>query len=227
MRTARATLIATIFFIVTLSIGVAFSTQVSVNTSEATTSQNQPTDQPTYRNDNSIQNALPAVSQPGAQIPAVPKWFQVEVTRRRAGSGEKTTNDFITELWNTIWEISTRYEIDPLFITAVIALESNFRNVKGSGGVLGMMQILPSTAKIIAQLTKLEQPKDWNELLTNHRLNITYGTAYLSYLFKQTGSLSKALERYNNGPKKEIYAQNVMSLYEKYRNMHLQETSGK
>lgn len=223
MKSALELLVSKIFFIVTLLLGIVSSAQATTNPLEATTSQ----DRSMYSNDNFIQSPLLDVSQSGAQILAVPKWFQIEVTKRRAGSGEKTTTDFVIELWNAIWEISTHYEIDPLFITAVIALESNFRNVKGSGGTLGMMQILPSTAKIIAQLTKLEQPKDWNELLTNHRLNITYGTAYLSYLFKQTGSLSKALERYNNGPKKETYALSVMSLYEKYKNMHLQETGGK
>ncbi|ODN30821.1 transglycosylase SLT domain-containing protein [Fervidobacterium thailandense] len=160
-------------------------------------------------------------------VPPVPKWFQTEVSRRRAGAGEKTTPEFTAELWNIVWEVSTQYEIDPFFISAVIAVESNFRNVKGPGGVLGMMQILPSTARTIAQLLKLEQPKDWNELLTNHKLNITYGTAYLSYLFKQTGSLSKALERYNNGPKKETFAQTVMGVYERYKSLHLQETGQK
>lgn len=221
MKSTWELLISKIFFI--LLLGIAFNVQASANSLEATASQ----DKPLYSSDSATQSSLPAASQSGVQIPAVPKWFEIEVTKRRSGSGEKTTTDFVVELWNTIWEISTRYEIDPLFIVAVIALESNFRNVKGSGGTLGMMQILPSTAKIIARLTKLEQPKDWNELLTNHRLNITYGTAYLSYLFKQTGSLSKALERYNNGPKKETYALSVMSLYEKYKNMHLQETGGK
>ncbi|MGC8821062.1 MAG: transglycosylase SLT domain-containing protein [Fervidobacterium sp.] len=152
-----------------------------------------------------------------------PGWFADVVAKKRTGVKEKTTVEFIEELWNTICAVSEKYEMDPVFITTVIAYESNFVNAKGPGGVLGMMQILPSTAQIIAKLLSLEVPKDWNQLLTDYKLNITYGTAYLSYLYKKTGSLSKALESYNNGKNKEIYAKNVMSLYDKYKQMHENE----
>ncbi|MGB9614561.1 MAG: transglycosylase SLT domain-containing protein [Fervidobacterium sp.] len=152
-----------------------------------------------------------------------PGWFADVVAKKRTGVKEKTTVEFIEELWNTICAVSEKYEMDPVFITTVIAYESNFANAKGPGGVLGMMQILPSTAQIIAKLLSLEVPKDWNQLLTDYKLNITYGTAYLSYLYKKTGSLSKALESYNNGKNKEIYAKNVMSLYDKYKQMHENE----
>ncbi|MFN6992138.1 MAG: transglycosylase SLT domain-containing protein [Fervidobacterium sp.] len=153
----------------------------------------------------------------------VPQWFSEQVKKRRAGSKEPTTQEFLEDLWNTIYTISNKYAIDPVFISAVIAVESNFRNVKGPGGVLGMMQILPSTAKGIAKLLKLETPKDWNDLLNDYELNITYGTAYLYYLYKKTGSLQKALEEYNNGKNKVTYAQTVMKQYEYYKNLHEKE----
>lgn len=152
-----------------------------------------------------------------------PQWFSEQVKKRREGSKEPSTQEFIEDLWNTIYTISNKYAIDPVFISAVIAVESNFRNVKGPGGVLGMMQILPSTAKGIAKLLKLETPKDWNDLLNDYKLNITYGTAYLSYLYKKTGSLQKALEEYNNGKNKVTYAQTVMKQYEYYKNLHEKE----
>ncbi|MFN3691858.1 MAG: transglycosylase SLT domain-containing protein [Fervidobacterium sp.] len=156
-------------------------------------------------------------------ISQAPQWFSEQVKKRRANSKESTTQEFIEDLWNTIYTISNKYSIDPVFISAVIAVESNFRNVQGPGGVLGMMQILPSTAKGISKLLKLEIPKDWNSLLNDYKLNITYGTAYLSYLYKKTGSLQKALEEYNNGKNKVTYAQTVMKQYEYYKNLHEKE----
>jgi len=156
-----------------------------------------------------------------------PTWFSNVVKQRRSGSKEKTTQEFIEDLWDTINSISEKYQMDPVFITAVIAIESNFSNVQGPGGVLGMMQILPSTAKSIAKLLNLEVPKDWNQLLTDYKLNITYGTAYLSYLYKKTGSLVKALESYNNGKNKTTYAQTVMKQYDYYKSLHEKEMQTK
>ncbi|HOJ94547.1 MAG TPA: transglycosylase SLT domain-containing protein [Fervidobacterium nodosum] len=157
-----------------------------------------------------------------------PKWFLEVVTKRRANVKEKTTEEFVNDLWNTISDISEKYNMDPVFISTVIALESNFTNAKGPGGVLGMMQILPSTAQGIAKLLKLEVPKDgWNTLLTDYKLKITYGTAYLSYLYKKTGSLSKALEEYNNGKNKQKYATTVMQQYEYYKSLHEKELKEK
>ncbi|MEN3043081.1 MAG: transglycosylase SLT domain-containing protein [Fervidobacterium sp.] len=153
----------------------------------------------------------------------VPDWFSAVVKQRRSGAKEKTTQEFIEELWETIYSISNKYEIDPIFITTVIAIESNFTNVKGPGGVLGMMQILPSTAKNIAKLLDLKVPENWDLLLTDYKLNITYGTAYLSYLYKKTGSLTKALELYNNGKNRTTYAQTVMKQYEYYKSLNEKE----
>lgn len=149
-----------------------------------------------------------------------PKWFCEVVTAKRARMNEKTTQEFIDELWETISSICEKYEMDPVFIAAVISVESNFTNVKGAGGVLGMMQILPSTAQIISRLLSLEKPADWNQLLTDYKLNITYGTAYLSYLFKKTGSLASALESYNNGKNKKTYSLTIMTQYEAYKSKH-------
>ena len=149
-----------------------------------------------------------------------PNWFCDAVVAKRGRENEKTTDTFIDELWQTISSTCEKYEMDPVFIAAVISVESNFTNAKGAGGVLGMMQILPSTAKSISKLLNLEQPSDWNQLLTDYKLNITYGTAYLSHLFKKTGSLTSALESYNGGKNKKAYAQLIMGQYENYKLKH-------
>lgn len=154
------------------------------------------------------------------QTITAPNWFCDAVVTKRGRENQKTTDVFIDELWQTISTISEKYDMDPVFIAAVISVESNFTNAKGAGGVLGMMQILPSTAKSIANLMNLEKPDDWNQLLTDYKLNITYGTAYLSYLFKKTGSLTSALESYNGGKNKKAYAQLIMGQYENYKLKH-------
>ncbi|MGQ9855571.1 MAG: transglycosylase SLT domain-containing protein [Fervidobacterium sp.] len=157
-----------------------------------------------------------------------PDWFKEQVQKRRKNVGQQTTQEFIDDLWRVIYTVSTKYELPPTYIAALIAVESNFTNAKGAGGVLGMMQILPSTAQGIAKLLKLDVPKNgWNELLTNYELNITYGTAYLSYLFKKYGSLQKALEYYNNGKNKVTYAQTIMKQYSFYDSLHTSEMKQK
>lgn len=152
-----------------------------------------------------------------------PNWFRREVTKKRSGMNLKTSPEFVSELWQIIVTTASRYEVDPIFIAAVIGVESNFANVPGAGGVLGMMQIHPKTAEMISKLLKLEKPSTWDELLSNYRLNITYGTAYLGYLYRKHGDYVGALKEYNNGPKRDTYAATVMKLYEKYRSYHYEE----
>jgi len=157
-----------------------------------------------------------------------PDWFNEAVKKKRAGMGLKTAPEFVDDLWDTIYVISTKYELPPTLIAALISIESNFANVKGPGGVLGMMQILPSTAKGISKLLGLEVPKNgWEELLTNYKLNITYGTAYISYLYKKHGTFQKALEEYNNGKNKTKYAELILKQYKYYDELHTTELSKK
>uniref|UniRef100_A0A7V4NEZ8 Lytic transglycosylase n=1 Tax=Fervidobacterium pennivorans TaxID=93466 RepID=A0A7V4NEZ8_FERPE len=165
--------------------------------------------------------------QDGEQAKA-PEWFRRAVVKKRAGMNLKTAPEFVDDLWNAIYTISTKYDVPPTLIAAVISVESNFANVKGAGDVVGMMQISISTAKGISKLLGLEQPKNgWNELLTNYWLNITYGTAYIAYLYKKHGTFQKALEEYNNGKNKTKYAQLILQQYDFYESLHSAEMRNK
>ncbi len=149
------------------------------------------------------------------QIFSAPNWFSKIVRERRGRTA--TSNEFIESLWNDISTLSNQYSLDPVFITAVVAAESNFINTKGPGGVIGYMQILPSTARGIAKLLGFETPKEgFENMLWDQKKNIQYGTAYLSYLYKKSGTLKGALMAYNNGPKKEQYAESILKLYSRY-----------
>lgn len=165
--------------------------------------------------------------QDGEQI-KTPNWFRSAVIKKRAGMNLKTAPELVADLWNAIYTIGTKYNVPPTLIAAVISVESNFANVKGAGDVVGMMQISISTAKNISKLLGLEQPKNgWDELLTNYWLNITYGTAYIAYLYKKHGTFQKALEEYNNGKNKTKYAQLILQQYNLYESLHSAEIRNK
>lgn len=165
--------------------------------------------------------------QDGEQI-KTPNWFRSAVIKKRAGMNLKTAPEFVDDLWNAIYTIGTKYNVPPTLIAAVISVESNFANVKGAGDVVGMMQISISTAKNISKLLGLEKPKNgWDELLTNYWLNITYGTAYIAYLYKKHGTFQKALEEYNNGKNKTKYAQLILQQYNLYESLHSAEIRNK
>ena len=94
---------------------------------------------------------------------------------------------------------SKKYGYDPLFLTAVIITESSFYNwAQSDKGALGLMQILPTTGKELANQVHLE----WagNPTLFDPEVNIALGAYYLNKLVLRFGDLGLALEAYNHGP---------------------------
>ncbi|MFQ5481139.1 MAG: transglycosylase SLT domain-containing protein [Nitrospinaceae bacterium] len=96
---------------------------------------------------------------------------------------------------------SRKYGFDPLFLTAVIVTESSFnKRAKSKVGALGLMQILPPTARAIASETKVA----WKgkKTLYDPTQNITMGAYYLNKLVERFNHMDLALEAYNRGPSK-------------------------
>lgn len=90
------------------------------------------------------------------------------------------------------------YEVDPFLIAAVIREESHFKPESFSHkGAVGLMQIMPNTAKEVAQWLG----EDYNQdMLTDPETNIRYGTRYLAHLNKQfAGNSILVLASYNAG----------------------------
>lgn len=92
-------------------------------------------------------------------------------------------------------------------VDAVIAKESRYKiNAKGASGEIGLMQIMPSTARRIAK--SLGQHKvakmsgaDLRRHLTDARTNIRYGTTYLAKCHKMAkGNIGATIGCYNAGP---------------------------
>jgi len=90
------------------------------------------------------------------------------------------------------------YHLDPALLAAVIEQESKFRaDVKSSSGAVGLMQLLPDTAKGIAVHTGGTQFRVQD--LYNPEINIRYGAWYLDNLFRKYGSERLVLAAYNAG----------------------------
>ncbi|MBO9665227.1 MAG: lytic transglycosylase domain-containing protein [Bdellovibrio sp.] len=112
----------------------------------------------------------------------------------------------------TIITESAKYNLDPVFVLAVIKTESQFNPLTiGSAGEIGLMQIKPDTAEWMAKKYGLT----WKgpETLKNPEANIKIGLAYMNFLRKQfPGKSVKYVSAYNMGPRnvRRLIAQNVM-----------------
>jgi soluble lytic murein transglycosylase len=90
------------------------------------------------------------------------------------------------------------YRLDPALLAAVIYAESKFRpDARSSSGAVGLMQLLPDTAKGIAVHTGGTQFRVSD--LTNPELNVRYGSWYLRHLIEKYGDERTALAAYNAG----------------------------
>ena len=88
--------------------------------------------------------------------------------------------------------------LDPALIAAVIYAESRFRDQKSQAGALGLMQITPQTAALIARLSGGTQFVTAD--LSNPEINIKYGSYFLRYLLNRyQGNVVAALAAYNAG----------------------------
>ena len=94
---------------------------------------------------------------------------------------------------------SANYGLDPALLAAVIYRESKFDpDAVSSSGAIGLMQLLPDTAKGIAQYTGGSRFRV--EDLYDPEINVRYGAFYLKRLLrKYDGDVRLALAAYNAG----------------------------
>ena len=90
------------------------------------------------------------------------------------------------------------YRLDPALLAAVIYQESKFRpDVRSRSGAVGLMQLLPATAKGIAIHTGGTRFRV--DDLYNPEINVRYGAWYLRHLLDRYGDEKTALAAYNAG----------------------------
>ncbi|MDF3819355.1 lytic transglycosylase domain-containing protein [Leptospira sp. 96542] len=84
------------------------------------------------------------------------------------------------------------------FLLGVIQTESEFNpKAKSHKGALGLMQVMPATAKWLANKEGI--PYKTAKDLYNPETNLRLGVLYLNYLFERTDSVEAALLAYNAG----------------------------
>jgi soluble lytic murein transglycosylase len=90
------------------------------------------------------------------------------------------------------------YRLDPALLAAVIYQESKFRpHARSSSGAIGLMQLLPATAKGIAIHTGGSRFRVSD--LDNPEINVRYGAWYLRHLLDKYSDERTALAAYNAG----------------------------
>ena len=90
------------------------------------------------------------------------------------------------------------YDLDPALLAAVIYRESEFdASARSSSGAIGLMQLLPETAKGIALHTGGSRFVVAD--LFDPEINVRYGSFYLRRLIDKYGDTRLALAAYNAG----------------------------
>jgi soluble lytic murein transglycosylase len=89
-------------------------------------------------------------------------------------------------------------KLDPALVAAVIYAETKFDPRTSSAGAVGLMQILPETARFLAH--RSGATSFTTDDLSTPGVNIAYGSYYLRYLLDEyRGSRVLALAAYNGG----------------------------
>lgn len=121
--------------------------------------------------------------------------IQTILERYQTGLGSEMKE----QLANVIYEEAYRYNQDPKFILALIAIESEFQNWSVSQrGAMGLMQIMPYVGQTLAQELGIEWKGDHTLFNPNH--NVRIGIYYLSQLISDFKDIRVALTAYNYGP---------------------------
>jgi soluble lytic murein transglycosylase len=123
---------------------------------------------------------------------------------------------------------SREYQISPLLVLSLIHVESSFRPAAVSPkGAVGLMQLMPSTARAIAPGLGLDLSAP--NALADPKVNIELGLHYIQHLKSRFRSEEHMLTAYNIGPaalQKKLrngdqlplgYYQKVMQAMEGYR----------
>ena len=98
-----------------------------------------------------------------------------------------------------ITEVAVNSGVDPFLLVAVIKVESSFDpQACSDAGAIGLMQVMPSTAKWVAG--QIEFDNYQTEMLYQKEVNMMIGSWYLSNLLKEfDGNMVAALAAYNAG----------------------------
>jgi soluble lytic murein transglycosylase len=96
-------------------------------------------------------------------------------------------------------DAAARAAIDPLLVAAVVREESSYHpQARSRVGARGLMQLMPETARPMAQARRLDLND--GDLLDDPAANLELGSAYLGGLVREFGDARLATAAYNAGP---------------------------
>ena len=99
-----------------------------------------------------------------------------------------------------IAQAASDHQINPYLLAAVIECESGWNPDAVSGaGAVGLMQMLPDTARQVAQMGLVDSDAYPVSELASPEVNIQYGAAYLRYLIDYYDEVEHAVAAYNAG----------------------------
>lgn len=78
------------------------------------------------------------------------------------------------EIWTAIQPQARRYQMEPAFIYALVAAESNFNAWAQNGEARGLMQLKPGAWRVVSSVSYETAVWDW-------RQNLEVGVDYLAY----------------------------------------------
>jgi soluble lytic murein transglycosylase-like protein len=137
----------------------------------------------------------------------------------------------IGRLTNTVYSESKKYGYDPLFLLAVIKVESSFKKrALSNKGAMGLMQMKPSTGFDLARRSGI----DWygKYMLYDPQYNVQLGSMYLFELIRKFKDLKHAIVAYNLGetetrrrlasdrPLPNVYVKRVMATYNEFKDKY-------
>ncbi|MCI0507852.1 MAG: lytic transglycosylase domain-containing protein, partial [Gammaproteobacteria bacterium] len=109
---------------------------------------------------------------------------------------------FPTPFRELVFNHANVHGINPSLIYGVVRRESAYRpNARSNVGALGLMQLMPDTARLESKLLGRERPT-YKEIL-NAENNILLGSSYLNRMLERFGgNQALAAAAYNAGPKR-------------------------
>jgi soluble lytic murein transglycosylase len=102
---------------------------------------------------------------------------------------------------NEVADAAKRAGLDPYLVAAVVREESSYYpRAVSRAGARGLMQLMPATARPMADLRGLAF--EGGSVLDDPRVNLDMGAAFLAGLLKEFGDPRLALAAYNAGPRR-------------------------
>ncbi len=121
----------------------------------------------------------------------------------RAGDQQDFTLRYPLPFESQLSQQAQRNQLDPAWVYGLVRQESHFfPEARSRTGAVGLMQLMPATARWVAQRVPLKKFRA--TMTTQVDVNLQLGTHYLHHLLNQLGNPILATAAYNAGPNRVL-----------------------